>query len=641
MGRRFLLILGILLFVPTAGTPARAQDGGGPPAPMPDPTPAAPGELPVPRPLDLPPVDGNLPPINQAGPDQVEAPPSTKANAKDQPVRPLGPVDGEGTPRRSAGPPTPPDDRDLTRTEGTADGPAARRPATPIPGPSAAGETDGPPADRLPVGKQSVALTVDVQSPPTMNLHLPAKVLIVVRNTGNSDAMQVRIRDELPEGLKFLSSEPPPDQVERDSVLTWSRPVVPAGSDMVIAMKVEPVKTGDLEHGASVWFRSGSSAATKVLQPKLTIEQTASAPTVLKGHAVEFTIRVRNDGDGPARDVKVVARLSPGLRYGSGRRAESEVVTDPIPVLAPGQVEELDPLVADAIAEGPASCTVVARSRDIPVQGKDEARSVAEVKVVEPKLEVAVAGPQRRCTDTVAPYEIAVRNPGTAPARKVRVIAVVPPGVRLRSVPDGARYDQATRRLQWSFDSVEPSSTPRKLGFEVTVGDVGKYEVAAEAVATGNLKAESSRLVTEVFGMPDVVLAVTERQRVIDVKGKTVFLIELQNLGTKEATNILLSATVSKNLSVTGSFDQPAGLEFRKNKDGHIVLQDSGGGGIKRLGPGKKLVMGLEVEAAAPDPNAGTCRVQVKHDELPDGVDAMAAVKILPPSSASAEPGGR
>jgi hypothetical protein len=31
MGRRFLLILGILLVVPSAGMPARAQEGSGPP----------------------------------------------------------------------------------------------------------------------------------------------------------------------------------------------------------------------------------------------------------------------------------------------------------------------------------------------------------------------------------------------------------------------------------------------------------------------------------------------------------------------------------------------------------------------------------------------------------------------------------
>src|SRR5262249_40394962 len=158
---------------------------------------------------------------------------------------------------------------------------------------------------------------------------------------------------------------------------------------------------------------------------------------------------------------------------------------------------------------------------------------------------------------------------------------------------------------------------PWKTSFEVQVGDVGRYEVAAEAAATG-IKAKNSVL-TEVFGMADVDLEVREKQRVLDVGGKTIFLIRLRNSGTKDATNIRLSATVSKNLNVTGSFDIPSGLDFHKGKDGQVVLQDAGGEGIKSLGPGKELFMGLEVEATGAEPRVATCRVQVRHDELQEG----------------------
>ena len=144
----------------------------------------------------------------------------------------------------------------------------------------------------------------------------------------------------------------------------------------------------------------------------------------------------------------------------------------------------------------------------------------------------------------------------------------MPPGARLIAVPKGARYDQATRRLQWSIDAIEPGPTPQKLGFEVKVGDVGKYEVDAEATGEGGLKAKKQSLVTDVFGMADLDLVVSERQRVIDVGGKTIFLIRLRNYGTKDATNIRLSATVSKNLKVTGTFDVPAGSRIRSKDEG-------------------------------------------------------------------------
>ena len=41
-----------------------------------------------------------------------------------------------------------------------------------------------------------------------MNLNQPAILRIVVRNTGTSDAINVRVLDELPDGLEYQSSQP-------------------------------------------------------------------------------------------------------------------------------------------------------------------------------------------------------------------------------------------------------------------------------------------------------------------------------------------------------------------------------------------------------------------------------------------------
>ncbi len=386
-------------------------------------------------------------------------------------------------------------------------------------------------------------------------------------------------------------------------------------------------------------FQTGSWARTRVYEPKLKVELRASAAKVLKGHAVEFRVFVTNVGNGPARDVTVSAKLSGGLRHGSGERASDEMVTEPIPELAPKQTEELDPLVAEAIQAGDQSCTVRARSKDVVVSDEETAKSVSPVTVVEPKLAIELNGPKQRCTETFAPYEIAVRNPGTAPARKVRVTALVPPGARLFGLPKDARYDASSRRLQWSIDELEPGTKPTVLGFEVKVGDVGAYQVNAEAHGEGGLKADKKTLVTDVIGMPDVRVEVGERQRVIDVNGKTVFFVRLRNLGTKDATNIRLSATVSKNLTITGGYDVPLGFDFFKDgKDGRqVMLQDEDGGGIKRLGPGKELVTGLEVEVTGAEQKVATCHVQVTHDELPEPFLGMASVRVLNPSPKAAD----
>ena len=73
MGRRFLLILGILLLAAPALPMARAQDGSGPPS-----LDAASSELPVPKPLDLPATDDRMPADEAAKSAAAEGPPRSE-----------------------------------------------------------------------------------------------------------------------------------------------------------------------------------------------------------------------------------------------------------------------------------------------------------------------------------------------------------------------------------------------------------------------------------------------------------------------------------------------------------------------------------------------------------------------------------
>src|SRR5262249_16716124 len=150
---------------------------------------------------------------------------------------------------------------------------------------------------------------------------------------------------------------------------------------------------------------------------------------VLKGQSVEFKVIVTNIGNGPARNVTIQAKLSPGLRHGSGERGDDPMEYElTLPDLAPGQHEELEPLLADAVGVGEHTCTVTATSPDVIPSSdldKQDAASTKTVTVVEPKLELALSGPPKRYTDTVAPYVIKLSNPGSAPARRVSLIATL------------------------------------------------------------------------------------------------------------------------------------------------------------------------------------------------------------------------
>jgi uncharacterized repeat protein (TIGR01451 family) len=302
-------------------------------------------------------------------------------------------------------------------------------------------------------------------------------------------------------------------------------------------------------------------------------------------------------------------------------------------VLGPGQHQELDALVVDAIQGGEQSCTITASSPDVILttpEDKAEAENTKTVTVVEPKLKLTITGPDKRYTDTVAPFEIAVENPGTSPARRVRIVATLPVSGRLLAVPPHAEYDTTTRRLQWALDSLEPGGKPQILGFEVRMGGVGIYEVAGEARGEGALKAWGVHR-TEVFGMPDVDLVVSESQRVVDVGGKTIFKIRLRNYGTKEATRIQVTAKLSKNLDVT-HYSGPTDQDAKWSPEEGVLVFPL----IEKLGPGKEMLLGIDVKVVADAPKLATCRVEVLHDDLTEKFEDMAGIKVMTSHRAAA-----
>jgi uncharacterized repeat protein (TIGR01451 family) len=159
----------------------------------------------------------------------------------------------------------------------------------------------------------------------------------------------------------------------------------------------------------------------------------------------------------------------------------------------------------------------------------------------------------------------------------------------------------------------------------VRMGGIGSYEVIAQAIGEGALKA-NERKTTDVVGIADVDLVVSESKRVLDVGGQTTFQIRLRNYGTKDATHLLVTATLSPNLKFEKAGGGTQEVQVRRNEKDNGVMFD----GIDKLGPGKEMILGIVVSVQGPDPKLATCKVSVVHDDLPDGnkFEDMAGVKV-------------
>lgn len=498
---------------------------------------------------------------------------------------------------------------------GSALGPAKELPLSPGGSAGLAGSSNPLflPASTVPMGKQSVGLSVDVQAPQFANLHQDTTLKIVVRNTGQSDALSVLVADPLPEGLEFVSSEPPAKS--NDRILIWTLDKVAAGSDHTILVRVRPNANGPFDHAATVTMLAASKSRTMVRQPKLKVEQSVSPAHVEKGQQVEFKIRVSNPGDGPARNVLIQATLSPGLRHDSGTPNEQNLLEQSIDRLEPGTHVDLDPLIVDAVGGGPQSCSVLVTSKDVVTAAPDpDSKHTQLVQVTEPKLVIKLDGPSEQYTDTEAPYTLTVTNPGTATTRKITARAFLQITGQLMRAAEGYKYNPETRTLAWVIPQLGPGQT-KSFQFDVRMPPVGVYTVKAAAQAAGALHFEDD-IKTTVKGMADVSFQVSERRRVVGVNGETTFVVKITNAGTMEATKIIVTGEYSDKIEPVGNEadpnDKTSNEQMAFQKDQRLFKFSD----IASLGPGKSKTLRVRVKAI--QPGFASCTFSLMHDGLPE-----------------------
>ena len=486
------------------------------------------------------------------------------------------------------------------------------------------------PSTSLTPGKHRVQLTVDVQAKEVINIGKETTVRIVVFNEGNVDAYGISVVYTLPEGIDYVSSTPDATQVPGEkSDYYFRKSMLGANGEWAIVLKVVARQARQVEHLATVTAKAGSKAVAIVQEPKLKVEASAAPGRVLKGNQVSYQITVSNPGTGPARGVTVQAKLSGGLKLGS-----DDIVEQTIDVIAPGGRVALDPLIVDAVAGGQQTCTVEVRSPDVN-HAAEEHRVIRPVDVTEPRLALKLSGQDFRYTGQTNEYKLTVTNPGTAPARRVKVSASLPSqGGRLKPgpLPAGAEFDKKSRKLLWMIPQLEPGQSA-EFTFVYETSTPGLYQCAAEATA-GELRM-SDKLSTEVSGIAALDIRIKQANRYLDVGKSNYYEITIKNEGTKEATRLQLSGNLTKNLKVDAHYGVDRGDFNYQPATGNFVFPE-----IERLDPGKTLVLGLD--ATAVESGSATCHVNLAHDDtkIEDVISTMITGNGRPrPVPAAARPG--
>ena len=394
---------------------------------------------------------------------------------------------------------------------------------------------NGVPGARQYEGIQTPQLELTKVAPEEIRIGEPAKFSIVVKNTGQIAAHNIEIVDTIPKGTRLIDTFPRAVQ-KPDLSLAWIIETLRPNEEATVAMELMPLEEGEIGSQATVRFTAHASARTRSTRPLLEIRSTI--PTrVHIGEQVTIRIDVSNPGTGTATGVVLEEFVPNGMKHPAGTELEYEVGD-----LRPGETKQLA-LTLECDKPGMMVNTLKAKA-NANLHASDE----KQIEVIAPSLDIAVDGAKRRFLEREAVYHFAVSNPGTAPAEMVELIASLPAEMRFESANNQGFYDEPTHSVHWRI---------KELG----VGEQGVVELRALPVETGQsvikiagsdktgLTAALEHPVL-VDGIPAVTFKVADSQDPVDVGGETVYEIVVGNQGTKEATNVKVTALVPPELRV-------------------------------------------------------------------------------------------
>lgn len=353
---------------------------------------------------------------------------------------------------------------------------------------------------------------------------------IEVTNPSQVDATDVMVRDTLPDGIGYVSSDP--SAAAQGQTLSWSLGSVPAGGAKSIRVQVTALKNGRFENCAEVTGAMGLSTrcctSIVVTSPKLSIEKSCQ-PAVTLCDPIEYIIVVRNTGDGPATNVHVTDDLPEGVTTAGGKKRVVSEVGD----LAAGEAKEIR-FSAEAGTTGRLENRVSATA-----DGGLTAEAVCVTVVTKPELAVTKTGPASRYIGRPAVYEITVTNTGDTAARDTILTDTVPAGTEFTQASDGGRFGSGV--VTWNLGTLEPAASKKVT---VTLKPLGAGTVRNVATAKAYCAEASAEASMPVEGVPAMLLECVDDPDPIEVGAQTTYTITVTNQGTAPDSNVVITCTL-------------------------------------------------------------------------------------------------
>jgi uncharacterized repeat protein (TIGR01451 family) len=430
------------------------------------------------------------------------------------------------------------------------------------------------PGDRRLDGIQSPSLTIQKRAPQEVKIGKASPFVIQVQNVGAGEALDVKVHDRVPQGMRLVDASPAP--IQQGDLLLWTLGAMPSGDERTITMQLVAEAEGELGSVARVTFESAASCRTLSTRPELKIVQ--HAPTqVLVGQQIEIELEVSNPGTGEATNVVLQEDVPDGLVHPKGRQLDNLIGN-----LAPGEIRR-QMLRMQAVEPGVVQNLIRLVSDD-----GLTAEHMVNIEVIAPKLTVAVNGPARRFLERQANYQVDIANSGTADATNVEIVVQLDRGFTFVSTGNHGIYDPSRHSVTWSLPSL-PAGAAGSVPLTLLPVEQGSRILKIDARSDLNSVASNEHeVMVEAFAQLDFQL--TNPGGPIEVGTETSYEVSVVNSGSANDGNIQVQLML------------PAGLELVSSESDS---QSDGRGGVvfaprTQLAPGADFVHRVQVRATAP-----------------------------------------
>lgn len=258
----------------------------------------------------------------------------------------------------------------------------------------------------------------------------------------------------------------------------------------------------------------------------------------------DYSIKVKNLTNATLTNVVITEDVPKNFKYTSSKPVAKESETELV-----WEIESLEPresrtisVTGLAIDEDSMQISTSVVTHFVPAS--------VNIKVIRPKLELAVAAPEGAILCDIIPVRFTVTNAGTGSARNIRVFSALPEGLQTADCDDEITIEAGTLTAGQS----------RKYLAKLKATKTGKYTTKTVATAT-NLKAESQEN-TIVIGQPVLVINKTGPEQLFAGKIAS-YTITVANKGDAPSKNTIVEDIIPEGVN---SIKATAGAKMTHSK---------------------------------------------------------------------------